>query len=58
MQFTNALPCIWTRNILEDRGNCSNLCGCDNHLTKNSHVFAVKKLNSKELHITLHYNIT
>lgn len=51
MQLINVLPCSWKRNILEDRGHFSNFCVYDNHPVKDSKVFAVNKLNNKELYL-------
>ena len=50
MQLINTLPCTWKRNLLQNRGNPSNLCVYDNCLSKNSQICAVNKFNRKEIY--------
>lgn len=52
MQLINTLPCSWKTIILEDIGNSISISVYNNYLIKNSQVYVVNKLNSKELHVT------
>ena len=51
IQLINALTCTRKINVLEIRRNSSNLCVYHNYLSKNSQIYVVNKVNSKELYI-------
>ena len=53
LQIIDALPKTWKDIILKDKGNAKNLVTFDHHIVRNSQIFRLNKLTSKELYLIL-----
>ena len=53
LQILDALPNTWKDIILKDKGNAKNLVIVNHHIVRNSQIYILKKLSSKELYLIL-----
>ena len=53
LEIIVALPKIWKDIILKDKGNTKNLVIFDHLIFRNSQIFSLHKLTSKELYLIL-----
>ena len=50
LQILHAIPSVWKKKMILDKGNCKNLVYLDNHLTTNNQIYSCQKLNAKDLY--------
>jgi len=58
MQLIESVPTNWKKNILDDKDLSKNLCFFESHLIKNTQIYVINRLNSKELYSIQNYCCT